>query len=198
MGAVRWMGIAVVVSGFGHAATGWAQEVLASLPRANEHVEREGQAVIEIWKADRKLELREGELVLRRIQVALGQQPRSGKEVRGDGRTPVGRYAISDKKAESRYRRFLGINYPNLDDAERGYRRGMISAGQWADLFFANLRGEIPRPDTLLGGRVGIHGYGRRPYLPVDWTEGCIAVSNDDIDYIFSRVSVGTPVIINE
>jgi hypothetical protein len=44
---------------------------------------------------------------------------------------------------------------------------------------------------------VGIHGFGGRPYLPIDWTEGCIAISNDDVEYLYSMVSIGTPVIIN-
>jgi len=154
--------------------------------------------VIEIWKAERKLELRQGAVVIKDFRVALGQQPRMGKEHQGDGRTPVGRYYVSDKKVDSRFHRFLGISYPNIDDAERGYRVGLISATQWADIFFANLRGDTPPPNTILGGRVGIHGYGGRPYVPVDWTEGCIALSDQDIEFLYDRAPVGTPIIINE
>ena len=154
--------------------------------------------VIEIWKAERKLELRQGDVVIRDFRVALGQQPRFGKEHQGDGRTPVGRYYVTEKKADSRFHRFLGISYPNIDDAERGYRVGLISATQWADIFFANLRGDTPPPNTILGGRVGIHGYGGRPYVPVDWTEGCIALSDADIEFLYDHAPVGTPIIINE
>jgi murein L,D-transpeptidase YafK len=128
----------------------------------------------------------------------LGSQPREGKRVQGDGRTPVGRYYISDKNPDSRFHRFLGLSYPNADDAERAYHHQMIGVTQWADIFLANMRGETPPWHTVLGGRVGIHGAGGRPDVPIDWTQGCIAVSDDDIDFIFDHTPIGTPVIINE
>jgi murein L,D-transpeptidase YafK len=206
-GVMRWVGVvgALLVLGAASVAMagdvitapsdGVAGEVIAPAPDGSD-----GYAgpLIEIWKAQRTLQLRRGDSLIGQFRVALGQQPRYGKETQGDGRTPVGRYYISDKNAGSRFHRFLGISYPNVDDAERGYRRRLIDANEWADIFFANLRGDAPPSRTVLGGRVGIHGYGGRPYLPIDWTEGCIAVSDDDIEFIYDRVSVGTPVIINE
>jgi murein L,D-transpeptidase YafK len=157
-----------------------------------------GYPVIEIWKAERKLQLRQGDSLLGEFRVALGQQPHYGKEVRGDGRTPVGRYYVAEKNRDSRFHRFLGISYPNPEDAERGYRNGLIGPTQWADIFLANLRGDVPPWETVLGGRVGIHGFGGRPYVPIDWTEGCIAVSDEDIEFIFDHAPVSTPVLINE
>jgi murein L,D-transpeptidase YafK len=178
------------------AAGGMAGDQIASV--SNPYDGYQASAVIEIWKAERKLVLRQGDAVVREFRVALGAQPRYGKELQGDGRTPVGRYYVSERKAESRFHRFLGISYPNADDAERAYQRKLIGPGEWADIFFANLRGDSPPWYTVLGGRVGIHGYGGRPYLPVDWTEGCVAVSDTDIEFLFDRVSLGTPVLINE
>jgi murein L,D-transpeptidase YafK len=157
-----------------------------------------GYPVVEIWKAQRKMQVRQGDTLLGEYRVTLGQDPRRGKELRGDGRTPVGRYHVSDKNPASRFHRFLGISYPNAEDAERGYRRGLLNAGQWADIFLADMRGVAPPPYTAMGGRVGIHGFGGRPYVPVDWTEGCIAVSDDEIEVIYDRVPVGAPVIIHE
>lgn len=154
--------------------------------------------VIEIWKELRKMELRVGKEVVRDFRVVLGPAPRMAKEKQGDGRTPVGRYYVSDKLPASRFRRFLGISYPNPDDAERGYASRLINANEWADIFFANLRGSIPSWRTALGGRVGIHGFGGRPLVPIDWTEGCVAVSDEEIDFLYERVPVGTTVIINE
>jgi murein L,D-transpeptidase YafK len=136
--------------------------------------------------------------MIRQFRIALGQQPRYAKERQGDSRTPVGQYYVSERHAESAFHRFLGLSYPNVDDAERGYQHRLIDANEWADIFFANLRGDAPPWYTSLGGRVGIHGYGGRPYLPIDWTEGCIAVSDDEIEFIFDRAPIGTPVIINE
>jgi murein L,D-transpeptidase YafK len=192
---VRWIGFAgaLVVLGPTLQAAG---EMVAGVSDAGDGYN--GFPVIEIWKGERRMELRRGTVLLREFHVALGEQPRYGKELQGDGRTPVGRYFVSEKHPDSRFHRFLGISYPNVEDAERGYRRGLIDAGQWADIFFANLRGDAPPWHTVLGGRVGIHGYGGRPYLPVDWTEGCVAVSNDDIEFVYDRAPLGTPVIINE
>jgi hypothetical protein len=157
-----------------------------------------GYPVIEIWKTARKMQMRQGGTLLGEYRVSLGQNPQAGKQVQGDGRTPVGRYFISDKNPGSRFHRFLGISYPNAEDADRGYRAGLLDAGQWADIFLANLRGEAPPSYTSLGGRVGIHGFGGRPYVPVDWTEGCIAVSDQEIEYIFENAPIGTLVVINE
>lgn len=180
--------VAMVVIGLAGAASATETAASGLVP---------GRPVIEIWKGERRLQLRFGDYVDREFKVMLGRAPRFAKEERGDYRTPVGRYYISSKHV-SRFHRFLGISYPNIDDAERGYQRGMIDADQWADIFFANLHGDLPSQRTRLGGMVGIHGFGSRQYLPIDWTEGCIAVSNDEIEYLYEIAPVGTPVIINE
>lgn len=156
-----------------------------------------GRPTIEIWKAQRRMELRYGDVVDRQFKVMLGRAPHFAKEERGDYRTPVGRYYIAYKKP-SRFDRFLGISYPNVDDAEKGYQRGLIGADQWADIFFANMNLDTPSARTALGGMVGIHGFGDREYLPIDWTEGCIAVSNQEIEYLYDLIPVGTPVLIHE
>ncbi len=155
------------------------------------------QLVIHVWKARHELWLEEGDRVLRKFPVALGENPAGTKHFRGDRLTPEGRYYVCEKHAHSRFHRFLGISYPNVDDAERAYDRHLISADEWADIFFANLAQTTPPWATPLGGRVGIHGYGSRPFIAVDWTDGCIAVSNDAIDYLYDTVPVGTPVIIS-
>lgn len=144
------------------------------------------------------MELLRGDELIRRFPIVLGTDPRESKRLQGDGRTPVGEYVIREKHRSARFHLFLGLNYPNIDDAERGYRDGLIDPDQWVDIFFANARGQPPPSGTRLGGQVGIHGFGERPLLPVDWTEGCIAVSNDEIEYLYDRLPVGTPVIIRE
>lgn len=154
--------------------------------------------LIEIWKGSRAMELRDGDQVLRRFQVVLGTSPRDAKLIQGDNRTPEGRYFVCQKNASSRFRRFLGLSYPNAEDANRGYGSNLIDAKLWADIFFADLRGIPPPWSTPLGGRVGIHGFGGRPEMPIDWTQGCIAVTDQEIDYLFDSVRIGTPVIIHE
>lgn len=153
--------------------------------------------LLKIRKADHRMELWYENSLLREFEIALGRSPDGHKEMQGDKRTPIGRYFIAEKHVSRRFHRFLGLNYPNADDASRGYDSGAISAGQWAELFVAEERGDAPNASTLLGGRIGIHGYGWRPYIPViDWTDGCIAVSNEESEYLYQLLPVGTPVVI--
>ncbi|MBI3781957.1 MAG: L,D-transpeptidase [Deltaproteobacteria bacterium] len=156
----------------------------------------ESRLAIYVHKSARELLLQDGERVLRSFPIVLGTDPKGGKLYRGDGRTPEGTYYIGEKRPNSRFRRFLGISYPNITDAERAVQDKLINDDQWADIFFANLNNTMPPANTSLGGRVGIHGFGGRPEMPIDWTEGCIAVPDGDIDYLYDTVPLGTPVII--
>jgi murein L,D-transpeptidase YafK len=184
---VLWCaGVVLVCTGF------WAGQAWPARSRS------QAELVIHVWKGRHEMVLQEGNRVIRRFHIALGKDPTASKAYRGDGRTPEGRYYVCEKRPRSRFRRFLGISYPNLDDAERAFAERLISANEWADIFFANLRQTTPPWSTAMGGRVGIHGYGGRKQLPVDWTQGCIAVSDADIDYLYNRVPLGTAVIISD
>lgn len=154
--------------------------------------------VLYVWKNQHQMMLVENGRTLHRFDVKIGKNSDAPKRLRGDSATPEGRYFIREKNPNSRFRRFLGLNYPNLVDADRALDRGFIDGAQWADIFFANMQRKVPPPSTVLGGRVGIHGYGGRPPLEIDWTEGCIAVTDDEIDYLYQTVDLGTPVIIFE
>jgi murein L,D-transpeptidase YafK len=158
----------------------------------------QGELTIHVWKARHEMWLQDGDRIMRKFQVALGKNPASSKLQRGDGRTPEGKYYVCEKREHSRFHRFLGISYPNVLDAEQAFAERLITADQWADILFANLTQTVPPWETAMGGRVGIHGYGGRPLLPIDWTEGCIAVSDPDIDYLYGHVQLGTPVIISD
>ncbi|MCX8073051.1 MAG: L,D-transpeptidase [Candidatus Binatia bacterium] len=147
------------------------------------------QRVMHLWREDH---------LLRSFRIALGKQPNGSKQHRGDGRTPVGRYYIGDKRPSRRFKKFLALTYPNVSDAERALQQNLIDQELWADILFATLERALPPQNTPLGGGVGIHGYGGREELPIDWTEGCIAVSDSEIDYLYEIVPVGTPVDIRE
>lgn len=113
-------------------------------------------------------------------RAELGLNGIQSKTVSGDRATPEGRYRITEKRGprQTRWYKALLINYPNADDLERFHRmrrRGQISGRA--------------RPGSL----IEIHGEGGRGG---DWTEGCVALVNRDIDDLFDRVSVGTPVTI--
>jgi len=189
--AVVWWSVVAVLTVVGGAGSALGQAYASRVPLPA------GIPTIEIWKGERRMQLRQGDEVLREFRISLGRAPKYPKELRGDLRTPVGRYFITGKK-QSRFHRFLGLNYPNVEDAERGYARGLLDAAQWADIYLAGLRGDAPSAHTVLGGWIGIHGYGHRPYMQVDWTEGCIAVSNEDAEYLYEELAIGTPVVIHE
>lgn len=123
-----------------------------------------------VLKSERKLYLLHQETVLRSFEIDLGFAPDDHKQVRGDGRTPEGRYIIDRRNPDSLFHLSLGISYPNEQD--RAYAASI---------------GESP------GGDIFIHG-ARRPSDPRgrDWTAGCIAVSDREIEEIYSMVRVGT------
>lgn len=172
--------------------------VVAPSGRAQAYDAAGDPLALHVSKQRHEMWLLESGQPVRRFDVALGKEKHGGKLYRGDGRTPEGRYYVCEKKAQSRFRRFLGISYPNLKDADRAYEEQRISAQQWADILFSNLEQASPPWSTPLGGFVGIHGYGGRPEVFIDWTEGCIAVGDADIDYLYDRIPIGTPVIIED
>ncbi len=175
--------------------------VLFLLPMVDAHSEP-GLRIV-VWKSKRQLWLARDEKVIRRYPISLGKEPRGPKEMRGDGRTPVGVYYVYEKREKTKYHRFLALNYPAVQDAERALRLGQITADTWADIWIADTRRQKPPWNTPLGGFVGIHGtggQGRQAQLRrlLDWTEGCIALSDRDVEELYDLTPVGTPVEIEE
>ncbi len=156
-----------------------------------------GQQILELYcNGDR----------VRSFRVCLGGEPVGPKRIMGDQKTPEGEYTICYKSQSSRFHRFLGISYPSVDDAQVSFSNGLISLDELHSLV-NTIRSDQPPPwDSKLGGWVGIHGYPTDNYLrrwisllypkPHNWTDGCIAMWNFEIDELYSRVSVGTPVSI--
>ena len=127
-----------------------------------------------VKKADRKLYLLHGTTALKVYDIALGAEPIGHKEVEGDMRTPEGLYWIDRRNPDSNFHLSLGISYPNEADTAR-----------------ASTKGKLP------GGDIFIHGQaGKNAGLPPDWTEGCIAVTDDEIEEIYAMVRNGTPIMI--
>jgi murein L,D-transpeptidase YafK len=96
------------------------------------------------------------------------------------------------KNPKSQYYLSLGLSYPNIQDAERGLREGLISREQYDRIAEAIREGRRPPWHTPLGGEIFIHGDGSKK----DWTLGCIALHNNDIRELYDVVPVGTPVLI--
>ena len=133
------------------------------------------------------------------MAAALGREPQGTKQHEGDWRTPEGLYHVSGTLEKNRFHGFIPIDYPSLDDAENALLDGRIRKRDYRRIARAHTRGKQPPDDTPLGGGIGIHGEGERwagdsRYL--DWTYGCVAVRDADLDFLAERLEVGTEVVI--
>ena len=117
--------------------------------------------------------------VLRTYLIALGGNPVGHKQREGDRRTPEGRYTISARNPKSSYHLSLRISYPNEADREHALKIGASPGG---DIMIHGLPNNLPKL-----------GAAHREY---DWTDGCIAVTNEEIEEIWSLVPDGTPIQI--
>jgi hypothetical protein len=141
---------------------------------------RTGQPAIVVHKADHRLTLYRGGRPVKTYRADMGFNLVGDKTVSGDGATPEGRYRITAKKGRgsSTYHMALLLDYPNAEDR--------------AEFARMKKRGQVPRRAGI-GGLIEIHGEGGRGK---DWTKGCVALSNRDVEDLFRRVAVGTPVTI--
>jgi murein L,D-transpeptidase YafK len=132
-----------------------------------------------IFKKDHVLELLQGGKVIRTYKVALGRGGLAPKEREGDGRTPEGHYVIDSRTAQSHYHKALHVSYPNAEDRKRAAKLGVAPGGAIMIHGLPNGMGSV--------------GAAHRLY---DWTLGCIAVTDEEIDEIWDLVPNGTPVEI--
>lgn len=137
---------------------------------------------------------RDGRLLDRFSNVAIGRGGFSQDRMRGDGTTPLGTFHIDRIKRPSRFRVFFGIDYPRPEHALRALEAGRIDADDYQRILRAFRNEEPPPQDTPLGGHLGIHGLGagdRRIHDGFDWTQGCIALTNAQIARLSRWVSRG-------
>jgi murein L,D-transpeptidase YafK len=131
--------------------------------------------------------------------AAFGREPVGPKRVAGDSRTPEGDYRIAGPARPSRFHRFVPIDYPSVADADLALAEGRISPAEHSRIVDAHRRGVMPPQDTALGGLLGLHGEGERwrgESKGLDWTYGCIALPDAELDFVVERVTRGTPVTI--
>jgi len=159
---------------------------------------------LEISKSEKALLVKKGEVVIQRFDVSLGKGGKGTKQRLGDKKTPIGVYKITDFKADSKFYYFMQIDYPNLLDAWYGYKNNIITAREFKQIAFAFKDKQRPPQDTALGGYIGIHGLGESTNKKLEihesfnWTEGCIALKNSEINALRQFVSIGTRVTIKE
>ena len=113
------------------------------------------------------------------FQVAFGASPRGHKQQQGDERTPEGRYTLDYKNSNSSYYKSIHISYPNAKDRENASKRGVKPGG-----------------DIMIHGqRNGYEGFSTITQL-FNWTNGCIALKNREMDIMWRAVKIGTPIEI--
>ena len=157
---------------------------------------------LEIDKSDRLVRLMSPSGHLRSYQASFGKSGAGLKLLRGDLKTPEGIYWIREIRPSKRFHRFLHLNYPNRMDAWRGFRTKQISTRQYQAIMQAHKENRLPPQDTPLGGQIGLHGTGytkwaNRNFLKLfNWTQGCIALTNREIDELESYLREGTRVVI--
>ena len=157
----------------------WAASNVQRSPQSGSHsdIGKVDLVVVDKSKASMML-MREGK-VLRRYKIAMGDRPTGHKLQEGDQRTPEGRYILDYKKSDSAYYRAIHISYPNEEDRLRAEALGINP-----------------------GGQIMIHGQNPNSSLTPDeaqefnWTDGCIALKNNEIDELWRAVDMGTPIEI--
>lgn len=169
---IRWVVPAAAVASL-LALGGWAHLPVEPLPQGV----RADRVVVH--KAARVLELYDGARRLRSYSISLGWEPRGAKREEGDGKTPEGRYVVDFRKADSSFHRALHVSYPSPREAAAARARGASAGG------LIMIHG-LPNGRAYLG----------RLHLFDDWTLGCIAVTNPEIEEIWRVVPDGTPIEI--
>jgi murein L,D-transpeptidase YafK len=144
--------------------------------------------------------VRDGEDVVRIYEnIAIGSNGAAHRRMLGDEQTPLGTFRISAIRKETRYHRFFALNYPALDDALRAYDSGQISKDELESIRYAHEHGLEPPSSTPLGGNIGIHGLGNgdpRVHEDFNWTDGCIALTNEQVDELAQWIRPRMTVII--
>lgn len=148
------------------------------------------------------LNLYEDTVLVKSYRVSFGRNVHKIKSKAGDEATPVGEYKICFIDTSHQYYLFFHLNYPNLKDAAEALRKGRITQKEFNQLKFEFYYEGCTKYSEVLGGNIGIHGIGRLNFifknLPFvfNWTNGSIALSDENMDELYSVIKVGTKVVI--
>ena len=132
-------------------------------------------------KSARTLQLLSDDKVIKSYHIALGGNPIGHKQQQGDQRTPVGSYTLDYKNEKSKFYRSIHVSYPNAADKARAKSRGVSPGG-----------------DIMIHGQKNGFGHLAAINQQRDWTDGCIAVTDNEMDEIMAAVEIGTPIEIVE
>lgn len=135
--------------------------------------------LVKVDKSQRKMYLYAGKKLIKKYHIALGAKPKGHKQQVGDERTPEGKYSLDYKKEDSAFYRAMHINYPNKADIEQAKRKGV----QPGSLIMIHGQKNNQTGDVRIAQRL-------------NWTDGCIALTNPEMDEFLSLVDTGTTIII--
>jgi murein L,D-transpeptidase YafK len=156
-----------------------APAVLLAALRGEAQKPQEQADAILVLKKDHQLQLFQKGKLLRTYKVALGTGGLAPKQREGDARTPEGHYTIDSRNAVSHYHKGLHVSYPNAEDRKRAAKLGVSPGGA-----------------IMIHGLPNGKGYLGTLHTQWDWTLGCIAVTDAEIDEIWDLVPLGTPIEI--
>lgn len=146
------------------------------------------------------LKVMQGQQVLRTFEdIAIGRSGPTHDKRRLDGKTPLGEFHISRINNDSHFHRFFGFDYPRLDHAERALKKGYLDADDYQAIRQAVRAGRVPPQNTPLGGNLGIHGIGAgdlEVHRDFNWTNGCIALTNREVDELAQWIQLGVRVVV--
>lgn len=146
------------------------------------------------------LKVMQGQQVIRTFEdIAIGRSGPTRDKRRLDGKTPLGEFHISRINNESHFHRFFGFDYPRLDHAERALKKGYLDAADYQNIRQAIRSGRVPPQNTPLGGHLGIHGIGAgdlQVHRDYNWTNGCIALTNREVDELAQWIELGVRVVV--
>jgi len=155
-----------------------------------------------VLRSQHKLVVKKNGVTLRTFKVAFGSGGKKAKLREGDHTTPKGKYQINRVRDSGRFHVFIHLNYPNKDDAKRALKNHSISHQEYRDIVYALDTGRLPPQNTALGGDIGLHGIGLETkdkleiHQIADWTQGCIAMRNHEIEELSRYIDVGTSITI--
>lgn len=187
-------GVLIFVMAVSLSITGYADPIVgpgAGIEAGN--TKSTNGVTIYVSKRLKTLSLKQNGVLISEYPVSLGTSSAEGnKKVEGDLRTPSGEFYVCTRNDKSVAYLSLGLSYPGVKDAERGYADGIITREQYDEIVNANLEGKQPPWDTPLGGAIMIHGC----RVPDGDTHGCVAVDNKVMDVLWSYCNLGVPVTI--
>lgn len=150
-----------------------------------------GASTLDVYRGDNRVE--------HFAPVSVGRGGTSSRRVSGGGVTPRGEFHVNRFNFDSRWHLFVGLDYPTPNHARMALRTGVYSRAEYQAYFDYYRRYGNPPQNTVLGGAIGLHGLG--PADPdiherFDWTQGCVAMTDPQIDRLEGLVDIGTRVVI--